>query len=134
MHHAMRAAEAAFRRAEGNADQAAQNFPQALSRQLGIQGQELAQSGGKQLRQIADALGGPASHAASLDLCVEQSTLLHIRAVHALLDQLNWTADKIDVVGYHGQTVYHAPDRGQSIQLGHPQQLADRTGIRTGDR
>ncbi|MDQ0317701.1 anhydro-N-acetylmuramic acid kinase [Amorphus orientalis] len=34
-----------------------------------------------------------------------------------------------DVVGFHGQTVMHAPDRGLTIQLGDGQAMADRLGI-----
>lgn len=33
---------------------------------------------------------------------------------------------EIDVIGFHGQTVYHAPDDGVTIQLGDAQDLANR--------
>ncbi|MFO1067727.1 MAG: anhydro-N-acetylmuramic acid kinase [Geminicoccaceae bacterium] len=37
----------------------------------------------------------------------------------------------IDLVGFHGQTVLHRPERRFTLQLGDPQVLADRLGIRT---
>tara|TARA_Y100000590_G_scaffold451124_1_gene591927 strand:+ start:1152 stop:2273 length:1122 start_codon:yes stop_codon:yes gene_type:complete len=36
---------------------------------------------------------------------------------------------KIDIIGYHGQTIYHNPDKHSSIQLGLPKLLSKSTGI-----
>lgn len=49
-----------------------------------------------------------------------------IEAAHAeLLAEFN----DIDVIGFHGQTVAHAPDRGRTLQVGDGQILADALGV-----
>jgi anhydro-N-acetylmuramic acid kinase len=58
-----------------------------------------------------------------------QLTALHALAVRALLDRTGHTADDIGVIGFHGQTVLHAPDRRLTVQLGNGQALAYDTGI-----
>ncbi len=77
------------------------------------------------------ALQGPnpetAPHFAHL---VGELTALHGDAVQKLLDENAISAEAVDVVGFHGQTVYHAPGDGITIQLGDGQALASRTGIR----
>ena len=37
--------------------------------------------------------------------------------------------EAIRLIGFHGQTVWHAPQQGLSVQLGDPQRLADQLGI-----
>lgn len=51
--------------------------------------------------------------------------LLHARAVWGLCQKYDIIADNVDVVGYHGQTVYHKPADRLSIQMGNPQYLAN---------
>ncbi|HEV2614088.1 MAG TPA: anhydro-N-acetylmuramic acid kinase [Gammaproteobacteria bacterium] len=54
---------------------------------------------------------------------LEQTTLLHADLIAKLL--LN-TKNKIDIIGYHGQTTYHNPAEKKSIQIGDPQYLANK--------
>jgi anhydro-N-acetylmuramic acid kinase len=56
-------------------------------------------------------------------------TLRHERAVRAFLDAASPTWRKIDVIGFHGQTVLHRPHLGMTVQLGDGALLADETGI-----
>jgi anhydro-N-acetylmuramic acid kinase len=56
-------------------------------------------------------------------------TRTHAAAVATLLAKLGLEADTIDVIGYHGQTVAHRPDRGWTWQLGDGAALAAATGI-----
>ena len=35
----------------------------------------------------------------------------------------------IDLIGFHGQTVFHAPERRLTVQIGNGQALAERTGV-----
>lgn len=58
------------------------------------------------------------------------STLLHIKIVKKLLDKSSFTAKDIDVIGYHGQSLYHNPEKKITISIGHNQLLAEKTGIR----
>ena len=56
-------------------------------------------------------------------------TLVHIDAVQRLLAGAGVAADAVDVIGFHGHTVYHAPAEGFTWQIGNPALLAQRTGI-----
>lgn len=57
------------------------------------------------------------------------STQLHAQAVQKLLDCTNYPHEAIDVVGYHGQTLFHHPANHTSIQIGSGQLLANLTNI-----
>lgn len=59
-----------------------------------------------------------ASAAALLDHC-------HVEAVRTLLAKSGRRTSEIHVIGYHGQTVAHRPDRGWTWQIGNGQALAD---------
>jgi anhydro-N-acetylmuramic acid kinase len=54
----------------------------------------------------------------------------HARAVETFRNQIGLGVSDIELIGFHGQTVLHRPDRLLTIQLGDGQQLADRTQIR----
>ncbi|MCV9960508.1 anhydro-N-acetylmuramic acid kinase [Pararhizobium sp. BT-229] len=56
-------------------------------------------------------------------------TLRHARAVRTFLRKNNLQAAEIDVVGFHGQTVLHRPDRALTVQIGDGALLANETGI-----
>ena len=56
-------------------------------------------------------------------------TSLNAEAVEALLRRAGLERADIDVIGYHGQTVLHRPERAMTIQLGLGQRLAALTGI-----
>ena len=45
-------------------------------------------------------------------------TLVHVRAVAALLLKARLKADRVDVIGFHGQTLNHCPQEGWSWQIG----------------
>lgn len=53
----------------------------------------------------------------------------HAEAVAVFRARFGDAVSAIDVIGFHGQTVFHAPDRGITIQLGDGQRLANTTGI-----
>jgi len=59
----------------------------------------------------------------------KKSTELHIQAVNQLLKKYSLTADEIKVIGYHGQTLYHAPQDKITIQIGDANLLAAQCGI-----
>jgi anhydro-N-acetylmuramic acid kinase len=56
-------------------------------------------------------------------------TLAHVDAVLGLLAGAGLTAEQIDVVGFHGHTILHAPDEKLTWQIGDGQLLAQRLGI-----
>ncbi|MHA1553253.1 MAG: anhydro-N-acetylmuramic acid kinase [Alphaproteobacteria bacterium] len=72
---------------------------------------------------MADRRARPGSLAAAENLV----TNAHIAAGRKLLtDHPEW---RPDLVGFHGQTVLHAPQRGVTVQIGDAQRLADELGL-----
>jgi len=59
----------------------------------------------------------------------ERVTDMHAEAVEAFLAANGMAPGAVAVVGFHGQTVLHRPDRGLTIQLGNGAALATRLGI-----
>src|SRR3954447_11914145 len=55
-------------------------------------------------------------------------TRCHAEAVEAFLRDKNLSADAVDVVGFHGQTVLHRPEARLTVQLGDGAALARRLG------
>ncbi len=53
-------------------------------------------------------------------------TLLHAEAVNKLIADFD---EKVEVIGFHGQTIDHRPADGVSIQIGNGALLAEKTGI-----
>lgn len=57
----------------------------------------------------------------------------HLGAVRALCDKAPEWAKRLDIIGFHGQTVLHHPataqQKGRTLQLGDGQKLANSTGI-----
>lgn len=60
----------------------------------------------------------------------KEITLAHAEAVQHLLTKAGIAPQDVDVIGFHGQTIRHAPEQGVTVQLGDGALLASRTGIR----
>lgn len=56
-------------------------------------------------------------------------TQLHAEAVQRLLAEAGTAPAQIDIAGFHGHTVLHAPERGLTVQLGDGAGLARRLSI-----
>ncbi len=58
---------------------------------------------------------------------------LFAEATLTLLDKAGLSANQIQAIGSHGQTVFHAPngDHGFSLQIADPNRIAEMTGITT---
>ncbi len=82
-------------------------------------------------RAIAAAvhLGDRAERPKLLAEAEELVTDTHAEAVEAFLAANGMSASEVKVVGFHGQTVLHRPDRGLTVQLGDGPTLAARLGI-----
>ncbi|WP_044561030.1 anhydro-N-acetylmuramic acid kinase [Azospirillum sp. B4] len=76
------------------------------------------------LRAVLGTVGGPEVTAVEGEL-----TRLHADAVAALLDQAGLAPDGVDLIGFHGHTIHHAPDRRVTRQIGDGALLAALTGI-----
>jgi anhydro-N-acetylmuramic acid kinase len=59
----------------------------------------------------------------------ELVTDMHAEAAEAFLAANGMAASAVTVIGFHGQTVLHRPDRGVTVQLGNGPALAARLGI-----
>lgn len=84
----------------------------------------------KAVARAADLIGqrdgaeDPVTLELELDL-----TEAHGRAVRAVLDKAGMGPGEIDLIGFHGQTLCHAPEAGLTWQLGDGSQLAGTAGI-----
>ncbi len=56
-------------------------------------------------------------------------TDVHIAAVRALMAKANLAAKEVALIGFHGQTIRHAPAEGITVQIGEPQRMARELGI-----
>jgi anhydro-N-acetylmuramic acid kinase len=56
-------------------------------------------------------------------------TQRHIKAVRQFLDETGLAAGDVDLVGFHGQTVFHDPARRLTVQLGDGDSLSQALGI-----
>lgn len=63
------------------------------------------------------------------DAVERDMTLAHVAVVAALLRASGRSAAEVDVIGFHGHTLLHRPERQWTWQLGDAALLASRTGI-----
>lgn len=56
-------------------------------------------------------------------------TLFHAQVVEELLDSAGIDAHDVDIIGFHGQTIYNRPDEHVIVQIGDGDLLAKQTGI-----
>ncbi len=64
-----------------------------------------------------------------LEAVARDLTLLHAEAVRALLAEAEMPAAAVRVIGFHGHTVLHEPERRRTWQIGDGALLAAETGI-----
>ena len=53
----------------------------------------------------------------------------HAQAIEKILKEASKKPDEIDVVGFHGQTLFHDPQHGFTLQVGDGEKLAKQVGI-----
>ena len=83
--------------------------------------------------QIAAAVdackGGEGRDASAVIEAEAMVTKAHARAVQTLIDEVGLSASDIDMVGFHGHTVLHAPAQGTTVQIGDGDGLAKQLGL-----
>jgi anhydro-N-acetylmuramic acid kinase len=79
--------------------------------------------------RLRAAFGRTRTDDPAVAVAAAEITDLHAAAVAALLDEApgNWRHPAL--IGFHGQTVLHAPERGVTVQIGDGARLARLTGI-----
>lgn len=77
---------------------------------------------------VADALAAPDAHHRTPSLLAAERVVsnAHCEAIEAFLRDHD---APIDLIGWHGQTVAHAPERGLTMQLGDADALSARLGL-----
>lgn len=55
---------------------------------------------------------------------------LHLDAINEIISINQLQKNDIEVIGFHGQTLLHNPEKGWSWQIGDGRELADNTGIK----
>ena len=80
------------------------------------------------MKEVAHA-SGKAEKLALAALVEEVVRDRHAQAIEKILKETSRTAKEIDVVGFHGQTLFHDPDQGFTLQVGDGEALAKQVGI-----
>ena len=76
-----------------------------------------------QVKAASDDLPG------GMDSIERDLTLAHVEAVDIFLQRENIKRGNVQLLGFHGQTVLHRPECGETLQLGDAELLARETGI-----
>lgn len=130
VHHFTKAAEITYRHARGDHAAAAALYPGALEiyakETFGISEPDAIALKIKTLS--ADFFGGE-DRPVTLDDVIERSTEVHAEAAEKIMQELGAEARAVALIGYHGQTLYHAPFDHITVQVGNAQALANRLRI-----
>lgn len=121
----LKGAEYTVRQCQGNRAKASAGYLQGLASYLT---EMLKVPAGELDARMAD-LAGYLGEAISLDRVIAHSTALHAQVVRQLLAETGRDASNIDVVGYHGQTLYHRPAEKISVIVGDAEALSAALGI-----
>lgn len=126
----IKAAEYSVRKCQGNMPDAANYFWQGLHDYLKLELQTADADIPNQIAELNQYLQHEATTAPiTLEEVIQHSTYLHGLAVKNLLAKTGYSAQQIDVIGYHGQTLFHRPKQKISIIVGNGELLAALTGI-----
>lgn len=135
----LKVSEYAVKNSQGDLSAAEKNFHHYFQRycieKLGLSSQEIPeqwQQAQEYVQQQVTLLGSFSKtilHTTlSLHAIITLSTLLHIRAILLCCQQQQWDLPSVDVIGYHGQTLYHNPAQGLTLQVGDAAMMATALG------
>jgi anhydro-N-acetylmuramic acid kinase len=79
--------------------------------------------------RLASVMGERGSAQGPVAEVERELTLLHAQAVEALLEASGTPRAAVGLIGFHGQTILHAPERRRTWQIGDGALLAELTGI-----
>ncbi len=127
----LKAAEYTIRTCAGDVEAAASNYSQALKDYLVNEAKMMEINVSGKIAELSAYLHGSeyGHQPITLDEVIQHSTYLHGKVVTQLLKETGQDAYQIDVVGYHGQTMFHRPSIKTSIIVGNGQELANQVGI-----
>ena len=127
----LKALEYAVRKYEGDLPKAFLCYPAALSAYLHEALHMSDKEAQRALKEMSIDLYGkeiPQTQFQAQDV-INKSTDLHGKVVDQLLEKSGYQPCEIALVGYHGQTLYHQPQRRISVIVGNGQRLAQKTCI-----
>lgn len=84
------------------------------------------------VRAAVDAAASWKAGAPTPDAVTEAEALItraHGEAINRFLAENGIAPGAVDIIGFHGQTILHQPDRQRTVQIGRGDQLAALTGI-----
>lgn len=126
----LKAAEFSVRNAQGNVALAASQFNDDLKHYLQQALQIAEQNIASHTQQLASDFLQATALPLSLEHIIQHSTALHAQVISQLLIKANYSATQVDVIGYHGQTLFHNPAAKITVQVGNGQQLANALQIK----
>jgi anhydro-N-acetylmuramic acid kinase len=126
IHHVTKAAELAFRESNGDYAKAAKLYPDKLQSYIAatfaLDGEALA----AKCKELVEGFGALDGVSISLNEVIERSTEVHIEAAKQVLGKTGLSSKQIEIIGYHGQTLYHDPFFNRvTVQVGNAQRMAD---------
>ena len=125
----LKSAEFAVRQSKGDLDHVRKHFGPFIE-QYATQELKLPQENiPSLLEKLSLYLYGHKNQTIHFDDIVKHSTELHAQAVKNLLQQTDLLPHQVDVIGYHGQTLFHRPHESLSIIVGDGALLANLLGI-----
>ena len=122
----LKAAEYTFRKFKGQMQAAEAGFEAALHEYLS---EELNLSEASLKTTVQDLTKYLAPAPLSLSAIIQHSTELHAQVVNDLIAKSSFQRGEIDVIGYHGQTMFHQPSEQISVIVGEGQVLANQVGV-----
>jgi len=127
----LKAAERAIKAAEGDLRAAALHYPNMLQEYLTQELKIEQKAAAKELARLTTYLQAEnkTDNPLSLEAVIQLSTRLHAQVVKKLLLQIGKQPRETDVIGYHGQTMFHNPAKKITVQIGDGQYLAELTRI-----
>ena len=125
----LKGAEYGVRKAEGDLAAAARSYQNDLAAYL-KEGRNLDKSLiPAEIARLSRYFYGGEPRPILLQDVIQRSTLLHADAVKKVLEATGHGAREVDLIGYHGQTLFHRPAIGVTVQAGDGNYLADLCGI-----
>ncbi len=126
----LKAAEYTVRENKGDLEKAKSGYSKSLIFYLQNELKILPIEIPAKLRNLSNTFYGDSKHPApTFDEVVKRSTELHAEVVKKLLAKSHYKFSQIDVIGYHGQTLFHNPSAKITVQVGDGELLAQLTGI-----
>lgn len=117
----LRAAEFAVREYEGSISNAGKNFSHKFDEYLKLNFTDV-----KPIKdQLAIYLHKNAEAIIEFEAIVLHSTKLHAKIVQELIESSEFKSSDIDLIGYHGQALYHNPSKGITVQVGSGELLSN---------